>query len=39
MKQEEDHRDELITTIMKFRKKVGEQNEEIQDLKDQVWVF
>ncbi|KHJ96472.1 hypothetical protein OESDEN_03559 [Oesophagostomum dentatum] len=36
MKQEEDHREELITTIMKFRKKVGEQNEEIQDLKDQV---
>ncbi|KAK6748823.1 hypothetical protein RB195_001447 [Necator americanus] len=36
MKQEEDHRDELISTIMKFRKKVGEQNEEIQDLKDQV---
>ncbi|KAL6740015.1 hypothetical protein Aduo_013406 [Ancylostoma duodenale] len=36
MKQEEDHREELISTIMKFRKKVGEQNEEIQDLKDQV---
>ncbi|VDO49444.1 unnamed protein product [Haemonchus placei] len=36
MKQEEDHRDELVSTIMKFRKKVGEQNEEIQELKDQV---
>ncbi|KAJ1351272.1 hypothetical protein KIN20_007253 [Parelaphostrongylus tenuis] len=36
MKQEEDHRDELVSTIMKFRKKVGELNEEIQDLKDQV---
>ncbi|VDM67105.1 unnamed protein product [Strongylus vulgaris] len=36
MKQEDIHREELISTIMKFRKKVGEQNEEIQDLKDQV---
>ncbi|KJH44354.1 hypothetical protein DICVIV_09623 [Dictyocaulus viviparus] len=34
-KEEENHRDELVTTIMKFRKKVGEQNEEIQELKDQ----
>ncbi|PIO56916.1 hypothetical protein TELCIR_21683, partial [Teladorsagia circumcincta] len=36
MKQEDDHRAELVSTIMKFRKKVGEQNEEIQELKDQV---
>uniref|UniRef100_A0A158P5Z7 Dynactin domain-containing protein n=1 Tax=Angiostrongylus cantonensis TaxID=6313 RepID=A0A158P5Z7_ANGCA len=36
MKQEENHRDELVSTIMKFRKKVGELNEEIQDLKDQL---